>query len=133
VDGSEGTSEAAGSVATAAASAVGSLLLVGAIVVVVVHRGRRQADAPRTVDAIENGSPAPADETYGPIDELERADSYHDALATTTLTAGVADFAAAAFVLDAAAGGSIKAKSVRRPNPAYRSSTYVANDETEGI
>ena len=94
-----------------------------------MHRSRsRHADgappAAPTIDTVENGA----------ADVLERADSYYDALAaSTTINSGAADFEAAAFVLDAAAGGSLKVKSVRRPNPVYRSSAYIENADTEGI
>lgn len=133
-------SGAAGGVATAAAGVVAALLVVGAIVVVAVHRSRsRQTEgaaapaAAPTIDTVENGIPTP-DETYGAADALERADSYCNALASsTTINSGAADFEAAAFVLDAAAGGSLKVKSVRRPNPAYRSSAYIEDADTEGI
>eukprot|EP00729_Bicosta_minor_P000328 gene328-30604_t len=127
--GTEPDSGAAGGAATMAAGVVAALLVVGAIVGVAVHRSRsRHADgappAAPTIDNIENGA----------ADVLERADSYYDALAaSTTINFGAADFEAAAFVLDAAAGGSLKVKSVRRPNPVYRSSAYIENADTEGI
>lgn len=126
----------AGGVATAAAGIVAALLVVGALVVVVVHR--RRATAGRNLDAtiadVEDGGIAIPEDAA--LDGLERAVSYHDALSSAAAPAAeptADDFSAAQFVLDAAAGGSLKVKSVRRPNPAYRSSAYIENSATDGV
>jgi len=132
----------ASGVGTAAAGIVAALLVVGALVVVVVNkrrtRGRRDADDVHTTEAsgvadqLEDGGIAIPEEAA--VDGLERADSYHDAqTAVAYNTANPSDFAAAQFVLDAAAQGSLKIKSVRRPNPAYRSSAFIETADSEGI
>jgi len=148
---SDGGSAGAGAsgVATAAAGIVATLLVVGALVVVVVNK--RQTSAPQdpsirqrasALDVAEGAADHQLEEGGGiaipedaAVDGLERADSYHDAQddAVAYDTANPSDFAAAQFVLDAAAQGSLKIKSVRRPNPAYRCSAFIENSDTDGI
>jgi len=138
--GADGGASAAASTAGGIAAA---MLVVGALVVVVVRK-RRAAPQGRNVDdqadtadgQLEDGGIAnladggiPSDAADSAVDGLDRTDSYHEAQTEVN----PADFAAAQFVLDADATGSFKVKSVRRPNPAYRSSAYIENADTEGI
>merc|ERR1712166_507272 len=137
-----GASAGASGVATAAAGIVATLLVVGALVVVVVNKRQRSAQRASALDVAEVAADHQLEEGGGiaipedaAVDGLERADSYHDAQddAVAYDTANPSDFAAAQFVLDAAAQGSLKIKSVRRPNPAYRCSAFIENSDTEGI
>jgi len=131
-------------IATAAAGVIAAVFVVGALVVGLVHKrqtptpatGRRDAaDGTATAEQVENGGIAIPTDADAAVDGLERAGSYHDALAVPPVEAAAQhqDFAATQFVLDAAAAGSFKIKSVRRPNPAYRSSVFVENTATEGV
>ena len=152
---SDGDSAGAGasSVATAAAGIVAALLVVGALVIVVVNKRQTSATAAAAPQGRSFRQRASALDVAGgaadhqleevgiaipedaAVDGLERADSYHDAQHDVVAydTANPSDFAAAQFVLDAAAQGSLKIKSVRRPNPAYRSSAFIETSDIEGI
>merc|ERR1712195_426469 len=141
---SDGGSAGAGAsgVATAAAGIVATLLVVGALVVVVVNKRQTSAQRASALDVAEGAADHQLEEGGGiaipedaAVDGLERADSYHDAQddAVAYDTANPSDFAAAQFVLDAAAQGSLKIKSVRRPNPAYRCSAFIETSDIEGI